>query len=53
MQCVAANVNVSIPGAQGTAMEGTVNQVLNGFVSPALTTYVKTPLVGLSAAYRF
>jgi hypothetical protein len=52
LQCVAANVGVSLP-SQGQAMEGLVNQQLNGFVSPFLTSYVKTPLVGLSAAYRF
>jgi hypothetical protein len=52
LQCVAANVGVSLP-SQGQAMETLVNQQLNAFVSPYLTSYVKTPLVGLSAAYRF
>jgi hypothetical protein len=52
LQCLAANVGVSLP-SQGQAMEASVNQALNGYVSPFLTTYVKTPLVGLSAAYRF
>ncbi len=52
MQCVAANVGVTLP-AQGQAMETAVNQQLNAYVSPYLTSYVKTPLVGLSAAYRF
>jgi hypothetical protein len=52
LQCLAANVGVSLP-SQGQAMETAVNQQLNGYVSPYLTSYVKTPLVGLSAAYRF
>ncbi len=52
LQCLAANVGVSLPG-QGQAMEASVNQALNSLVSPYLTQYVKTPLVGLSAAYRF
>ena len=52
MQCLAANVGVSLPG-QGQAMETAVNQQLNAFVSPYFTSYVKTPMVGLSAAYRF
>ncbi len=52
LQCLGANVGVSLPGV-GQAMEATVNQQLNAFVSPYFTSYVKTPLVGLSAAYRF
>ena len=52
LQCLAANVGVSVP-ALGQAMESAVNQQLNTFVSPYFTSYVKTPLVGLSAAYRF
>jgi hypothetical protein len=51
MQCLAANVGVGLPGAQ--AMEPAVNQALNTFVDPYFTSYVKTPLVGLSAGYRF
>jgi hypothetical protein len=52
LQCLAASVGVNVP-SQGQAMETTINQQLNAFVSPYLTSYVKTPLVGLSAAYRF
>ncbi len=52
LQCLAANVGVSLPSV-GQAMETAVNQQLNAFVSPYLTSYVKTPLAGLSAAYRF
>jgi hypothetical protein len=52
LQCLAANVAVSLPG-QGQAMESAVNQALNGLVAPYLTSYVKAPLVGVSAAYRF
>jgi hypothetical protein len=52
LQCLAANVGVSLP-SQGQAMETAVNQQLNAFVTPYLTSYVKTPMVGLSAAYRF
>jgi hypothetical protein len=52
MQCVAANVGVTVPG-QSAAMETAVSGAINAAVSPYLTSYVKTPLVGLSAAYRF
>ena len=52
LQCLAANVGVSLP-SQGQAMETAVNQQLNAYVSPYLTSYVKAPLAGLSAAYRF
>ena len=52
LQCLAASVNVSLP-SQGTAMETAVNQQLNAQVAPYFTSYVKIPLVGLSAGYRF
>jgi hypothetical protein len=52
MQCLAADVGVSLPG-QSSAMETAVSQAVNAVVSPYLTSYVKTPLLGLSAAYRF
>jgi hypothetical protein len=52
LQCLAANVGVSLP-SQGQAMEAAVNQQLNAAVAPYFTQYVKTPLVGLSAGYRF
>jgi hypothetical protein len=52
LQCLAADVGVSLP-SQGQAMETAVNQQLNALVAPYFTQYVKTPLVGLSAGYRF
>jgi hypothetical protein len=52
LQCLAADASVSLP-SQGAAMQTAVNQQLNALVSPYLTTYVKTPMLGLSAAYRF
>jgi hypothetical protein len=52
IQCLAADMSVSLP-SQGQAMEATVNQQLNAIVTPYFTSYVKAPLLGLSAAYRF
>jgi len=52
LQCLAARVAVSLP-SQGQAMETAVNQQLNTLASPYFTQFVKTPLAGLSAAYRF
>ena len=51
LQCLAATVGVTLP-AQGQVMTA-VNQQLNALVAPYFTSYVKTPLIGLSAAYRF
>jgi hypothetical protein len=51
-QCLAANVSMSLPGEQ-QAMQSTVNQALDGVVSPYFASHLKMPLVGLSAAYRF
>lgn len=55
IQCLASNVGVNLSnvGGQAAAMEGQVNQALNGFLSPYFTTYAKAPTLGLSAAYRF
>jgi len=55
IQCLASNVGVSLAGmgGQAAAAEGTVNQALNGYLSPYFTTYAKAPTMGLSAAYRF
>ncbi len=55
LQCLAASASVKLPEGQGqgTSMEAAINQDLNGFLEPYLTRYVKTPLVGLSAGYRF
>lgn len=55
LQCLAASASVKLPEGQGqgTAMEIAINQDLNTFIEPYLTKYVKTPLVGLSAGYRF
>lgn len=52
LQCVAASLNATLPSSS-QSMQTAVNQDLNNLVAPYFTSYVKTPLVGLSAAYRF
>jgi hypothetical protein len=52
VQCLASSMSVGLPAAQ-QSMEAPVNQALNAAVGPYLTTYVKAPTLGLSAAYRF
>ena len=52
LQCLAANLGVTLPQTS-TTMQTTVNQDLNNLVAPYFTSYIKTPLIGLSAAYRF
>ena len=55
IQTLAANVGVSLANlpSQASAMEGAVNQGLNGLLSPYFTSHAKAPTMGLSAAYRF
>jgi hypothetical protein len=55
IQTLAANVGVSLANlpSQAAAMEGAVNQGLNGYLGPYFTSYAKAPTMGLSAAYRF
>jgi hypothetical protein len=52
LQCLAANMGVTLPSS-AQSMQTAVNQELNNVVAPYFTSYVKTPLVGLSAGYRF
>lgn len=55
IQTVSADFGVSLAnlGEAGSAVEGGVNQALNGYLSPFFTKYAKAPTLGLSAAYRF
>jgi hypothetical protein len=52
LQCLAASTSASVPGL-GPAMQSAVSQQVDALVSPYFTSYVKMPLAGLSAGYRF
>jgi hypothetical protein len=55
LQCLSSSFSVKLPDGAGggTAMETTVNQDVNAYLSPYFSRYGKAPLAGLSAAYRF
>jgi hypothetical protein len=55
LQCFASSIGVSLspsrPGAQGVINK--INSDIEGYLNPYFTEYVKVPVVGLTAAYRF
>ena len=56
LQCVAASSGVDLDTAgkgRGSGSGPRVSDEINTYLSPYFTTYVKAPVVGLSAAYRF
>jgi hypothetical protein len=61
LQVVAASSSVALGaasttgrrGAASTKADAALSSAVDSYLTPYLTTYVKTPVVGLSAAYRF
>ena len=55
LQCFASTTSVSgsAPRPAGQAALTKLNSDLEGFLNPYFTEYVKAPLIGLNAAYRF
>jgi hypothetical protein len=55
LQCVASSTEVTATPARPAAQAAVskINSELQGFLNPYFTEYVKAPLVGLTASYRF
>ncbi len=55
LQCVASSTEVTATPLRpaGQAALNKINSDLQGFLNPYFTDYVKTPLIGLTASYRF
>jgi hypothetical protein len=58
LQCVAAKSSLDLPpaprpGPGASMVEAKINQEFDRYLSPYFTTYVKTPVLGVSLGYRF
>jgi hypothetical protein len=55
LQCLASSTTVSATASRPAeqAAVGKLNAELEGFLNPYFSEYVKAPIVGLNAAYRF
>jgi len=55
LQCIASSTGVSIssPRPAEQALVDKINSEIQGYLNPYFTEYVKVPVIGLTAGYRF
>lgn len=53
LQTLASSFSVDLSSRRESSLEEQVSRELTDYLAPYLATYAKTPVIGLSAAYRF